>query len=81
MQASLRFYVDGLGFRMTKQWLDDGKLRLCWLELGEAAVMLQGFRAEGDDAWAPEGKVGIGVTVCFICEDALAIDHDAVARA
>ena len=80
MQASLRFYVDGLGFRMTKQWVDQGKLRWCWLELGDAAVMLQEFRSEGHDAWASEGKAGVGVTICFICTDALAIYHDAIAR-
>jgi lactoylglutathione lyase len=27
MEASVRFYVDGLGFEMTKQWTPDGKLR------------------------------------------------------
>jgi hypothetical protein len=26
MDPSLRFYVDGLGFRMTNQWMHDGKL-------------------------------------------------------
>ena len=33
MQASLRFYQDGLGFTMKYQWIDEGKLRWCWLEL------------------------------------------------
>ena len=27
MQESLRYYVDGLGFKMTKKWIDDGVLR------------------------------------------------------
>lgn len=40
IQASLRFYVAGLGFVKTKQWVDEGTLRWCWLELGSAAVML-----------------------------------------
>jgi hypothetical protein len=26
------YYVDGLGFKMTNKWIDDGKLRWCWLE-------------------------------------------------
>lgn len=72
IEASLRFYVDGLGFTMTKRWIEEGKLRWCWLELGDAAIMLQESRTEG--------KVGEGVTICFICEDALAIYHAAIAK-
>ena len=80
MEASLRFYVDGLGFRMTKKWIDEGKLRWCWLEMGNAALMLQEFRKEGHDSWKPTCKVGEGVSVCFMCEDALALFHEATAR-
>jgi hypothetical protein len=76
----LRFYVDGLGFKITKQWIDDGKLRWCWMELGSAALMLQEFRTEGHDRWVPTGKVGEGVTICFICTDALAIYRETVTR-
>jgi hypothetical protein len=70
---SVLYYVEGLGFEMTKKWIDDGKLRWCWLELGGAALMLQEIKAEGHDSWLPEGKLGIGVSIFFICEDALAI--------
>ena len=59
---------------------DEGKLRWCWLQRGGAALMLQEFRTEGHDSWTPEGKVGEGVSVCFICEDALAIYHEVSAR-
>lgn len=76
METSLRFYVDGLGFKMAKQWIDEGKLRWCWLQHGDAAVMLQEFRRE----LLPEGKLGVGVSVCFQCEDALAIYHEITAR-
>ena len=24
IEASVRYYVDGLGFEMTRQWIDDG---------------------------------------------------------
>ena len=48
MESSLRFYVDGLGFRMKNYWIPDrdedhpdGRIRWCWLQLGEAAIMLQ----------------------------------------
>jgi catechol 2,3-dioxygenase-like lactoylglutathione lyase family enzyme len=80
METSLRFYLDGLGFVMTKKWIDEGKLRWCWLEIGDAAIMLQEFRKEGQNSWTPDAKVGVGVSICFICEDALAIYRDAIAR-
>ena len=80
MEESLRFYVDGLAFEMTKKWIDDGKLRWCRLEIGDAALMLQEFRKEGHDSRRPSCKVGEGVSVCFMCEDALAIYRDTAAR-
>src|SRR5262249_37149693 len=73
IEESVRYYVEGLGFEMTKKWVDDGKLRWCWLERGGAALMLQEFWKEGHHANVPEGKLGQGVSICFICEDALAI--------
>ena len=80
IEASVRYYVDGLGFEMTRQWIDEGKLRWCWLQRGGAALMLQEFRTEGHDSWTPGGKVGEGVTIYFICEDALAIYREVSAR-
>ena len=80
IETSIRFYVDGLDFRMIDQWIDEGTLRWCWLELGAAAVMLQEFRRDGDDSRVPESKVGVGVSIYFICRDALALYHDFVAR-
>ena len=44
MERSLAYYIDGLGFEMTHKWIDEGKLRWCWLQLGGAALMLQEFR-------------------------------------
>jgi lactoylglutathione lyase len=76
MEASLRFYVDGLGFAMTNKWIDEGKLRWCWLQHGNAAIMLQEFRASKK----PEGKLGLGVTICFQCKDALAIYREVTSR-
>jgi len=80
METSIRYYVDGLCFEMTQKWIDEGKLRWCWLQRGGAALMLQEFRTEGHDAWVPQGKVGEGVSICFICEDALAIYREVTAR-
>jgi lactoylglutathione lyase len=80
MEEALRFYVEGLGFQMTKKWIDEGTLRWCWLEIGDAALMLQEFRKEGRNSWNPSCKVGEGVSVCFMCENALAIYHEARAH-
>src|SRR5262245_24152083 len=80
IEESVRFYVAGLGFKLTKQWIDEGKLRWCWLEHGDAALMLQEFWKEGHHANVPTGKVGVGVSICFICEDALAIYREVSSR-
>lgn len=71
MERSLAFYVDGLGCEMTKNWRVDGAIRWCWLQLGDAALMLQQFTAEGDHARTFPGPLGLGVTTCFVCEDAI----------
>jgi lactoylglutathione lyase len=79
IEASVQYYVDGLGFEMTKKWIDKGKLRWCWLEIGDAAIMLQEFWKEGNQANS-RGKLGEGVSICFICEDALAIYREVTAK-
>jgi lactoylglutathione lyase len=80
MEASLKFYVDGLGFDVAIKWEPDGKIRWCRLQLGGAGLMLQDFRKEDGSVRPPEGKLGIGVSVCFTCKDALAIYREAAAR-
>lgn len=35
---------------MTNKWIDEGKLRWCWLALGAAALMLPGSRKDGYDS-------------------------------
>ena len=68
IQRSHRFYVDGLGFAVKHQWTDDGKLRWSWLTLDDAALMLQEFRTE-----EPQHA---GISLYFICRDAVAIYHE-----
>jgi lactoylglutathione lyase len=83
MEASLRFYVDGLGFAMTKKWTPngDGRVRWCWLELGNAALMLQEYRKDHHpNSGRPDGALGAGVSICFVCKDALTIYREAKAR-
>ncbi|MGA8877402.1 MAG: VOC family protein [Candidatus Korobacteraceae bacterium] len=75
MESSLRFYVDGLGFKMKNYWIPDradhpdGRIRWCWLQLGDAAIMLQEFRPQN----RPKETLGTGASVSFMCEDALAL--------
>ena len=80
IEASIRFYVDGLGFRITHDWMPEGRIRWCWLELGGAAVMLQEYWKDGRPGGGPVGPLGQGVSICFMCADAIRIYHDAIAR-
>lgn len=81
IEESIRFYVDRLNFEMTRKWIDRGKLRWCWLQYGGAALMLQEFRKEKRECLASEGKIlGAGVSIYFICEDALAIYREISSR-
>ena len=70
MEKSLRYYIDGLGFVMKNKWTPEGKIRWCWLEIGEAALMLQEYWPGTN---LPKEKLGVGVSICFTCRDALAI--------
>jgi uncharacterized glyoxalase superfamily protein PhnB len=84
MESSLRFYVDGLGFKMKKNsWIPDhaedhpdGRIRWCWLQLGAAAIMLQEFRPQN----RPKETLGTGASVSFMCEDALALYREFKSR-
>jgi lactoylglutathione lyase len=80
IEASLRFYVDGLGFAVTNQWSPEGRIRWCQLALGDVALMLQEYWRDGRPAGAPEGPLGQGVSICFICTDAIKIYHDLISR-
>ena len=80
IEASLRFYVDGLGFVLTNKWSPEGRIRWCWLKLGETAIMLQEYWRDGRPGGAPSGPLGQGVSICFICADALAFYHELLSR-
>jgi lactoylglutathione lyase len=77
---SIRYYVDGLGFQMTNKWIDEGELCWCWLQLGRVALMLQEIRRERLDSVLAAGELGEGVSICFQCQDALAIYRDVTSR-
>jgi hypothetical protein len=80
IEASLRFYVDGLGSVVTNQWIPEGRVRWCWLQLGDAALMLQEYWRDGHPAGAPAGPLGQGVSICFMCADAIAIYRELISR-
>lgn len=95
METSLKFYMDGLGFKLKYQWTPgakdghpEGKIVWCWLELGEAALMLQEFRKQGEHNIYLEGKIseipknlGAGVSINFTCEDSLTLYREFKSRA
>ena len=71
MRESLEFYVGGLGFEVDAQWVDEGVLRWCRLQIDGAGLMLQQFRTEGHDAREFSENKGEGVSLCFFCDDAV----------
>ncbi len=42
--------------------------------------MLQEIRKEGHDSWVPQGIVGEGISIYFICKDALSIYRQVTSR-
>jgi lactoylglutathione lyase len=74
MERSLRYYLDGLRFVMKNKWVVEGRIRWCWLELGDAALMLQQLHK------SPENRLGEGVALWFQCRDAIAFYHEFAAR-
>ena len=71
---SLNFYIKGLGFTIKHQWEPRGKIEWCWLQLDNASMMLQEYRHN-----PLTEKLGEGVSIYFICEDALTIYNKIIA--
>ena len=67
MEASLEFYVKGLGFEQKMEWKPNGKIEWCYLQRGEVGLIMQEYRKEN----LPNSKLGLGVSICIVCEDAL----------
>jgi lactoylglutathione lyase len=74
MERSLAYYVQQLGFTLKQRWAVEGSVRWCWLELGGAALMLQGSAKRRGET------PGDGVSFWFQCKDAVAIYDDFHAR-
>jgi uncharacterized glyoxalase superfamily protein PhnB len=75
MDSALNFYTNGLGFELKNKWEPSGKIEWCWLQLGNASIMLQEYSTS-----TPPDKRGEGVSVCFMCEDALTIYEQIISR-
>ncbi|AYL97814.1 VOC family protein [Mucilaginibacter celer] len=73
MEISLKFYLDGLGFKLANQWAPRGKIEWCWLTRDAVAIMLQQPRVPNAEQSGPRGA---GVTICHQCVDALALYHE-----
>ncbi len=68
MDQSLHFYTQGLGFEIQMKWEPNGTIEWCWLQLDAVGLMLQSYR----EPQRPVEKLGLGVQLFFMCEDALA---------
>ena len=75
MEESLKFYLDGLGFELKNKWTPFGKIEWCWIERDNVALMLQELRSSSLLKSSSEKK-GEGISICFVCEDALALYHE-----
>jgi catechol 2,3-dioxygenase-like lactoylglutathione lyase family enzyme len=79
MQASLKFYVEQLGFTITNQWTPHGEIAWCWLQREGVALMLQ--QPGKTDHWLYQlPEPGKGIAICFQCTDALALYHEFTAK-
>jgi lactoylglutathione lyase len=80
IENSVRFYTEGLGFELKKQWTPNGKLQWCRLERDSVAIMLQEFRTDGHDSRPPLNNPGEGVSINYQCKDALALYREFTSR-
>ncbi len=80
IERSIHFYEDQLGFNKTKEWIVDGRIQWCWLECGDAAIMLQEFWKDAPQRNSPDHKLGEGISIAFICDDALSLYLQFISR-
>jgi lactoylglutathione lyase len=80
MENSMQFYIQGLGFNITKQWTPRGKIEWCWLEREQVALMLQEPATKDSLIHTSPIKKGFGISISIQCQDALALYHEYKSR-
>jgi lactoylglutathione lyase len=80
MEASLKFYVDGLGFKLVNTWTPRGKIEWCWLQRDGGPLMLQEVRVSEDKTYLMSDKPGAGISVWFQCRDSLVLYREFVEK-
>lgn len=80
MERSLDFYVKGLGFEIQHSWTTEGKMEWCKLKRDTGSLMLQEHKKMNDGTIEDKGRVGIGMSIYFICDDAISIYREITAR-
>jgi len=80
MEASLKFYVDGLGFKILNTWTPRGKIEWCWLQREGGPLMLQEFRVSESKPYLAGDKPGAGVSTWFQCRDSLVLYREFVEK-
>jgi uncharacterized glyoxalase superfamily protein PhnB len=73
IERSLDFYVKGLGFEIQNAWTPEGKIEWCKLKRQTGSLMLQEHKKMNEGSIQDKGRVGIGMSIYFICEDAISI--------
>jgi lactoylglutathione lyase len=80
MEASLKFYVDGLGFTVQNTWKPHGKIEWCWLQREAGPLMLQEARVQEGKSFLSGDKPGAGVSIFFQCRDSLALYREFIEK-
>jgi len=76
MEASLKFYVDGLGFKIMNTWTPRGTIEWCWLQREGGSIMLQEARITPEKPYLSGNKPGAGLSIWFQCLDSLVLYHE-----
>lgn len=76
MEASLKFYVEGLGFKIVNGWTPRGKIEWCWLQREGAPIMLQEAQITEAKPFLSGDRPGAGLSIWFQCVDSLALYHE-----
>ncbi|HVS94459.1 MAG TPA: VOC family protein [Mucilaginibacter sp.] len=80
METSLKFYVDGLGFKILDTWTPHGKIEWCWLQRDGGPLMLQESRISETKPYLAGDKPGAGMSLWFQCRDSLVLYHEFIEK-